>query len=64
MEDFRLISLIGSLYKIIVKTLALRLSKVMDPIILEIQSTFISGRQISDDITTVNEIVDEAKKNR
>lgn len=44
LEDFRPISLIGCLYKIIAKVLALRLSKVLDKVISDNQSTFIGGR--------------------
>lgn len=41
LEDYRPISLIGCLYKIISKVLALRLSKVMESIISFNQSAFI-----------------------
>lgn len=63
-DDFRPISLIDCLYKIISKTLARRLSKVLESLISETQSAFIDGRQILDGIVVLNEIVGEAKKKK
>ncbi|GKB14610.1 RNA-directed DNA polymerase, eukaryota [Tanacetum coccineum] len=45
-KDFRPISLIGSIYKIIAKLLANRLVTVLDDLVNEVQSTFIANRQI------------------
>ncbi|GKB10710.1 hypothetical protein Tco_0844633 [Tanacetum coccineum] len=45
-KDFRPISLIGSLYKIIAKILANRLVVVLGDIVNEVQSAFIADRQI------------------
>lgn len=39
-EEFKPISLVGSIYKIISKVLARRLAKVLDPLISENQSVF------------------------
>ncbi|GJS20667.1 hypothetical protein Tco_0449299 [Tanacetum coccineum] len=47
-KDFRPISLIGSLYKIIAKILANRLVVVLGDIVNEVQSAFIADRQILD----------------
>lgn len=44
--DLRPISLIGSLYKIIAKLLALRLKKVIGNVIDEVQSAYVEGRNI------------------
>lgn len=61
-SDYRPISLIDCLYKIIAKTLVARLSKVLDTVISDTQSTFLTGRLILDGVVILNEIVDEAKK--
>ncbi|GAU35310.1 hypothetical protein TSUD_389350 [Trifolium subterraneum] len=63
-RDFNPISLVGSLYKIIAKVLAKRLTKVMDKLISPNQSAFIKGRQFVDGVLAVNEIIDLAKKSR
>ncbi|GJV49904.1 RNA-directed DNA polymerase, eukaryota [Tanacetum coccineum] len=47
-KDFRPISLIGSLYKIIAKILANRLVVVLGDIVNDVQSAFIADRQILD----------------
>ncbi|GJT53178.1 hypothetical protein Tco_0988232 [Tanacetum coccineum] len=47
-KDFRPISLIGSLYKIIAKILSNRLVVVLGDIVNEVQSAFIKDRQILD----------------
>lgn len=43
---FRPISLVGSIYKLISKVLARRLSKVLGEVIGENQNAFVEGRQI------------------
>lgn len=43
-EDFRPISLVGCMYKIIAKVLSRRLRKVLECIISENQSAFLGGR--------------------
>nr|GEW59217.1 RNA-directed DNA polymerase, eukaryota [Tanacetum cinerariifolium] len=48
LKDFWPISLIGSLYKIITKILATRLSLVMSDLISDVQTAFVSSRQILD----------------
>ncbi|GKC45535.1 putative RNA-directed DNA polymerase, eukaryota, reverse transcriptase zinc-binding domain protein [Tanacetum coccineum] len=57
-KDYRPISLIGFQYKIIAKILANRLSKVINSIISQEQSAFISGRQILDGPLILSEIID------
>nr|GEU96575.1 RNA-directed DNA polymerase, eukaryota, reverse transcriptase zinc-binding domain protein [Tanacetum cinerariifolium] len=47
-KDFRPISLIGSLYKVIAKVMANRLVTVLDDIVDEIQFAFVTDRQILD----------------
>lgn len=56
---FRLISLVGCIYKIILKVLTNRLSKVIGEIIGECQHAFMGGRQILEAIMVVNTLVDE-----
>lgn len=62
MEDYRPISLIESLHKILSKLLAGRLQKVIHCVIYEPQSAFIKGKQVLDGVLIANELVDEAKK--
>nr|GEV33091.1 RNA-directed DNA polymerase, eukaryota, reverse transcriptase zinc-binding domain protein [Tanacetum cinerariifolium] len=54
-NDFRPISLIESLYKIVAKILANSLVGVLGDIVNEVQSAFIAGRQILDDPFILNE---------
>ncbi|GJU88902.1 RNA-directed DNA polymerase, eukaryota, reverse transcriptase zinc-binding domain protein [Tanacetum coccineum] len=56
-KDFRPISLIGSIYKIIAKILANRLVLVLGDLVNEVQSAFIADRQILDGPFILNEIV-------
>jgi hypothetical protein len=62
MKDFRPISLVGSLYKIIAKVLANRLKGVLDKVISKTQSAFIKGRQILNPILIVNESLDSRRR--
>ncbi|GJX38579.1 RNA-directed DNA polymerase, eukaryota [Tanacetum coccineum] len=56
-KDFRPISLIGSIYKIIAKLLANRLVTVLDGLPNEVQSAFIANRQILDGPFMLNELI-------
>ncbi|MCI04498.1 LINE-1 reverse transcriptase like, partial [Trifolium medium] len=60
--DYRPISLLGCWYKLIAKVLAVRLAKVMHPLISSNQSAFIKGRNLVDGVLVVNEVVDLAKR--
>nr|GEX68091.1 RNA-directed DNA polymerase, eukaryota, reverse transcriptase zinc-binding domain protein [Tanacetum cinerariifolium] len=56
-KDFHPISLIGSLYKIIAKILANRLSSVIPDLISDVQLAIISNRQILDGPFILNELL-------
>ncbi|GKE38640.1 RNA-directed DNA polymerase, eukaryota, reverse transcriptase zinc-binding domain protein [Tanacetum coccineum] len=55
-KDFRPISLIGSIYKIIAKFLTNRLISVLGGIVNEVQSAFVANRQILDGPFILNEL--------
>jgi hypothetical protein len=60
--DFRPISLLGCIYKLLAKVLAARLALVMDPLISESQSAFLKGRQLVEGVVVMNEVIDIAKR--
>ncbi|KAK2429614.1 hypothetical protein QL285_028038 [Trifolium repens] len=64
LNDFRPISLVGSLYKILAKVLANRLRLVIGSVISEAQTAFVKSRQILDGVLIANEVVDEARRSK
>lgn len=60
--NFRPISLLGCLYKLVSKLLASRLRAMMNPIISSNQSAFLPKRNIFDGVVIINEVVDCARK--
>ena len=62
--DFRPISFVGSVYKILAKVLANRLKEVLDQLIFESQNSYVGGRQILDLSFIANEYVDSQMKSK
>ncbi|GKB61025.1 RNA-directed DNA polymerase, eukaryota, reverse transcriptase zinc-binding domain protein [Tanacetum coccineum] len=63
-KDFKPISLIGSLYKIIAKILANRLVMVLGDLVNKVQSAFVADRQILDGPFILNEIFQWCKSKK
>ncbi|KAK2648316.1 hypothetical protein Ddye_015805 [Dipteronia dyeriana] len=62
MKDYRPISLVGSLYKILAKVLANRMRRVLDSVVRESQMAFVKNRQILDNFIIADEIIHHWKK--
>nr|GEU98515.1 RNA-directed DNA polymerase, eukaryota [Tanacetum cinerariifolium] len=60
-KDFRPISLIGSFYKIVAKILSNRLCTVMPDLVSDVQTAFISKRQILDGPFILNKLISWCK---
>jgi len=63
-RDYRPISMVGSIYKLIAKILSKRLREVLPELIGEAQTTFIKGRQILDGALIANETVHWLKRKK
>jgi hypothetical protein len=59
--DYRPISLVGCLYKVLAKVLANRLREIIGSVVSDSQSAFVRGKQILDGILIANEASDEAR---
>nr|GEV07017.1 RNA-directed DNA polymerase, eukaryota [Tanacetum cinerariifolium] len=56
-SDYRPISLIGSLYKVVTKILVTRLSTIISELISDVQTSFLPNRQILDGPFIINELL-------
>nr|GEX97781.1 cysteine-rich receptor-like protein kinase [Tanacetum cinerariifolium] len=63
-NDFRPISLIGSVYKVVTKVLANRLALVISDLISDTQSAFVANRQILDGPFILNELLHWCKRKK
>jgi len=61
-KDYRPLSLIGCIYKLLSKVLASRLGGVIGSHISENQNAFVGGRQIVDTLLIANEPIDSIIK--
>ncbi|GKV12577.1 hypothetical protein SLEP1_g23703 [Rubroshorea leprosula] len=64
LKEYRPISLLGCVYKLLAKVLANRLKSVMPAIVSETQSAFVGGRQLVDSVLVLNEVVEEIKNRK
>ncbi|KAM1060262.1 hypothetical protein TB1_024191 [Malus domestica] len=64
LKDYRPISLVTSLYKVVAKVLATRLKNVMGSTISQSQGAFVKDRQILDAVLVANEVVEEVRQKK
>ncbi|RVW80633.1 Protein OSB2, chloroplastic [Vitis vinifera] len=62
LKDFRPISLVDNLYKLLANVIANRLKKVVGKVASKSQNAFVEGRQILDALLIANEAIDSMQK--
>lgn len=62
LNDFRSISLLGWVHKLVTRVLARRLRRVMGKLVRDTRTTFIKGRSFFEDWTLASEVLDAMKK--
>lgn len=63
-KDYRPISMVGCIYKVIAKMMARRLQCVMSSLIGPLQTSYIEGRQILDGALVASEVIELCKRRR
>lgn len=61
-KDYRPISMVGCIYKIVAKLMAKRLQSVISNLISPLQSSYGQGRQILDGALVASEVIESCKK--
>jgi len=64
LEQYRPISLVGVMYKVISKVLAERIEKVLPSVIDKCQSAFLKERGILDSVLAANEVIEDLRRRR
>ena len=64
LDQYKPISLVGAIYKIITEVLSCRIKRVLPMIIDDNQSTFLKGRGMLDSVFVANEAVEEFMRYR
>jgi hypothetical protein len=64
LKDYRPITLVGCLYKIVAKILVERLKKMLKGVISRAQTAFLAGISIIDGAIALNETIDDAKREK